>query len=79
MSLEPFVGMIDALFEVYTPGLNELGVPDFRAARHNTQAKPTAERSGLNGSASLTPPCPQCRYPLVKSDRACPRCGKGRA
>lgn len=59
-------------------GLNELGVPDFRSARANTTARPIPERSPLNGCNLFTPHCFHCNYPLVKTDRACPRCGRSR-
>jgi hypothetical protein len=38
--------------------------------------KPTGVTPKSHAAAErLTPPCPSCKYPLVNSDKSCPRCG----
>lgn len=41
-----------------------------RATRRRTDAHPRA-----TSSPKLTPPCRECRYPLLPGERTCPRCG----
>jgi hypothetical protein len=58
-------------------GLNELGAPDFQGWRERFR-----NADHPNGSPPLScgdGPCMRCGYPLLRSDRECPRCGKARA
>ena len=56
---------------------NELGVPDFQWWRTQTTEKP--QPNGQPTVCSNGPYCPHCRYPMLKGETVCGRCGKSRA